>query len=399
MCQNSASSEGSSSSPSQPESGPNMSEPAGKVAPRSRFGRWVQAMLLGLILGAIGGTAAHGLVKDRYASTGTIQIKPYLKGIIYKYEQNLAVPMFDSYVETQAFLLRSPRMILLAMDSPQWKAAVQKARPLGLDAFTERLAVTRPPNSKLIQVSFNDQDPQLAAAAVRAVLDAYLRVASENDTDMNNQKLKILEDRRATLVARLKALNDRVMGIANEFGTDSLERFYNPKLEEYNKFQSSLAEAEIALAYASTNASATSAPAGLLATAPSIAGADSNSDAVRHQAEIRVAELRARSERAKTELLDIGRKELTVRAMKTEIESVQKDVDETKSRIDQLGIESAVGGRIAVLSSGDLPFRPVSRRSLSATIAGSAVGLGLGFGIIGLGATIGRRRLPAKGAR
>ena len=85
----------------------------------------------------------------------------------------------------------------------------------------------------------------------------------------------------------------------------------------------------------------------------------------RKQAEFRVAELKARSEKAKTELLDIGRKELQIRNLKSEIDAVQKNLDEAKARIDQLGVESLVSGRTTTLSTGDIPFRPAKKRNLA----------------------------------
>jgi polysaccharide biosynthesis transport protein len=440
-------------------------------------GRYHWAILLGLTLGAIAGAAAHQIVKDPYKSVGAIQIQPYLTRILYESEKSAVMPMFDAYVDTQASILQSQRTLMLAMDSPEWKAAVQKSQPHDLAAFAGGLEVMHRGGSELIQVIFNDPDPQLALVAVKSVIEAYQRIAGENDAVSQTKKLQVLEERRTSLSGQIKGLNDRILAIANEFGTDDLQRIYQPKLEEYNRLQSSLAEADIFLAYVTADANAASAPApehvagsttdpatrpqpltpelvarlgddqmrnflalrdqqkatldrlkrsygdaypsvreaanALQVTESQIAErmrqyevaatqpGDSAPSATtanlapiagmsRKQAEFRVAELKARSEKAKAELLDIGRQELQIRSLKTQIDSIQRDLDEAKARIDQLGVESAVGGRTSVLSSGDLPVR-AKRRNLPATGAGACGGFFLGVGIFALLGAFDRR--------
>jgi polysaccharide biosynthesis transport protein len=440
-------------------------------------GRYHWAILLGLALGALAGTAAHQIVKDPYKSVGAVRIKPYLTRIIYESEKSSVMPMFDAYVDTQASILQSQRTIMLAMDSPEWKAAVQKSRPHDLVAFTNGLEVTHPRGSELIQVTFSDPDRQLTPVAVKAVIDAYLRIAGENDADSQTQTMRVLEDRRTKLNGDIKGFNDSIRAIADKFGTDDLTRFLTSKTDEFIRLQSSLAEADLFLTYVRADANAASAPApdqvtgsttmpatqrqpltpelvarlgddqmrGSLAlreqqkaaldrlkrsygdahpavreaanalqvtenqiaerlqqyeiaatqpgdstVSPAAANLEATGGMSRKQAEFRVAELKARSEKAWAEVLDIGQKDLQIRSLKTELETAKKDLDETKARINQLSVESAVGGRTSVLSSGDLPVR-AKKRNLPATGAGTVGGFFLGVGIIALIGAMDRR--------
>lgn len=308
MSQNQTSSESTSSSPATGDVTANTGPAAG---PRRR-GRFWRVVLL-LCLALVGGIVGYLSVAPWYESVGGIQIKAYLTRILYTTEQNTVMPMYDTYVETQATILRSQRTILLAMEAPAWKAAVQKSRPHDLFAFTDSLKVTHPERSEVILISFRDRDPQLAPVAVKSVIEAYMRIAGENDTDSYTKKLQILEDRRATLTSQLKGLNDRTLAVANESGTD------NP-----------------------------------------------------------------------------ARKELQMRNLKAETESVQMKLDETKTRIDQLNVESLSPGRTTVLSNGDAPLRPVEDRRFMFAGMGAVGGLVLGFVINGLIAVFGRRRVRSR---
>jgi succinoglycan biosynthesis transport protein ExoP len=94
----------------------------------------------------------------------------------------------ENYIETQAKILQSETLALMTIKSldlaryPEFGGASAitvhdgaiARRPAILGAFLGRLTVKRVPNSRLIQVQFEAEDPQLAAAVVNAHLQNFV---------------------------------------------------------------------------------------------------------------------------------------------------------------------------------------------------------------------------------
>jgi succinoglycan biosynthesis transport protein ExoP len=96
----------------------------------------------------------------------------------------------EAYIETQTKILQSETLALMTIksldlarfpefggtpNSVTWQhAGASLSRPAILGAFLGRLVVKRVPNSRLIEVQFEAQDPQLAAQIVNAHLQNYV---------------------------------------------------------------------------------------------------------------------------------------------------------------------------------------------------------------------------------
>ncbi len=211
-------------------------------------GRYWLAITLAA-LGAVGGALiGHNLKDLEYESTGLIRVEPYLPRILYEDDQNGIMPMYDAFVATQVELIKSQRVVDLAMQDPDWAALGRGLAPAQVVAFRGSLEVTRPKGTPLIVVAFRDRDPEAARIAVESVISAYERL--EAGTDETAQRIEILERRRTALANELKAINDSIFQIANELGSGALETIYEFKLSELNKLESELRRAELDLAVA-----------------------------------------------------------------------------------------------------------------------------------------------------
>ncbi len=109
----------------------------------------------------------------------------------------------ETYIETQTKILQSETLALMTIKSmdlaryPEfggnpnsiaWQHAGQSAsRPAILGAFLGRLAVKRVPQSRLIEVHFEAEDPQLAAQVVNAHLQNYVEENFRSKYDATTQ--------------------------------------------------------------------------------------------------------------------------------------------------------------------------------------------------------------------
>jgi len=91
---------------------------------------------------------------------------------------------------------------------------------------------------------------------------------------------------------------------------------------------------------------------------------------------------------AKARTIDIGRKNLRLKELKTNLARLNDSLNVTNSRIEQLSLESSsVRGRIEVLSRAEIPTSPSnSKRRVQFVILGGLAGAGFGVALVlGLG--------------
>ncbi|QNN24907.1 hypothetical protein HED60_22375 [Planctomycetales bacterium ZRK34] len=109
------------------------------------------------------------------------------------------------------------------------------------------------------------------------------------------------------------------------------------------------------------------------------------------QLEERLKALQQLYDTTKEETTELGKKNLRLQSLATEMETTKARLNETELRIEQLKVESAVSGRISVVSEGDLPLKPYKDRRKSMAALGGMMGLCFGVGIVLLIGSMDRR--------
>ena len=84
--------------------------------------------------------------------------------------------------------------------------------------------------------------------AVQAVVEAYMRIYGESETEEQTTTLRILNERQARLTSELGARENQIGQIAEAYGPDALETMFEYKLWSLHEFKIKLTEKELALA-------------------------------------------------------------------------------------------------------------------------------------------------------
>jgi len=237
--------------------GPAVSAPLEHANPFRKLhrllrGRYVWAILLGAIGAGAGGVLGYKARRPTYQSRGVIEVKPYIPRVLYETEMTRTMPMFDQFVASQVEFLQSPRVLDQAIAKLEEKQPRLSRGPSGTarELFLEGLKVERPARSTLVAVTFTDEDPEVADAAVAAVIDAYMAIFGERGIRDRQERLKVLEDKRTAYLNELTGLNKRILDLAEEYGSDSLRGIYQFKLGEMQEVEKALRATELALASA-----------------------------------------------------------------------------------------------------------------------------------------------------
>jgi len=195
-------------------------------------------LVLVMIIGAtIGGVMGYRNGKQTYQSQGIIEVKPQLPKLLYTNEQNAIMPMFDGYVQRLVALMRSPRVIEMAMSRDEWQKFGYGRDIEARHAFTRSLHVSTAAGSQLLYINFVDDDPQTAQAAVQSVVATFLKIYEERDIHSVDKKIQLLEKLRVDKLNELRSIRSRIMAIANEFGSDALADRYRYQFQELQKLE------------------------------------------------------------------------------------------------------------------------------------------------------------------
>ncbi|WP_428939610.1 polysaccharide biosynthesis tyrosine autokinase [Fontivita pretiosa] len=416
-------------------------------------GRYWLAILLAMIGMIVGAGIGYNAIKPKYRSMGMVRIRPYVEKIMYDTDRTQMIPMFPAFMEAQVVLIRTPRMIELAMEDPRWKDLGRPHTQAMVQDFLGKLDVSC--RGEMINIEFTDEQPEATYRAVNALIDAYARRFEDQDSERYAGRMEKLEERRSRLEAELKLKNDAILAIGNQYGSTALQKIYEFNLEELNKVVSQLRLAELALAAgeaqlgnhgpqpkpdadpartdpamgealmneylrraAAERANLRQLELSLGANHPQVvktrAWLDQLEKDIRTlQQEVRIApaglpiaplamqsleslrenerRIRELHDKIKAETLELGRKNVQIEALRQEAAKLQTDLDETRSLIEKLQVEASAGERLSIISYAEPPLGPDKDRRLPVAAAGGMALGGLGVGIVLLLGLLDRR--------
>ena len=220
---------------------------------RKMVGRYKWAVLIGVLLGGVFAYLGATLPKPVYRSEGLILVRPTVErgtpgGREWETESQRIPPMFDSFVSSQANLLRTPRVVRSAMEDARWVEMAQGADTQAMEEFLESLTVKRPPAEQVIFVYFDHTDKRVAQRGVEVIMRAYDRIYGSSDTDSAAQQLTRLSNYRVSLAGEIATLENRVRDLLKEVGTSTLDDLVEYKTMTLLEIQSRLSAVQLDLA-------------------------------------------------------------------------------------------------------------------------------------------------------
>lgn len=434
-------------------------------------GRYWLAALLAVVGAGLFGPIGYFAIRPLYKSTGVIEVRSSLPRVMFETEQNEPIRNFGPFLLTQVELLRSSRVVGLAMQDPEWKALGRGLTPEAVTTFNKSLEVTTPRNSELIYVIFTDDDARAAATAVKSIIRAYERVFVDMEIGTGTPLMTALNDLKRQQTADLKVITDRISSLAGEFDSSALQQIYDTKLKlwleaevEYkrSKAQASLWGNQQPGGGAPENTAAVDPLEQTIAAMqrsdpwlqqleqekrqlerdgreltlrlgqnhPKVAAGEQQLMLLNEDIEKRNTELRAMANGApsrslplpgtaaaadprlveqtwrltadalKTELDAIGQRKKEIDALRAEESSSRELLEATKTRILQLNVESSnSGGRLSILTYGDVPLQPDKDRRAALTGGGIVGGVAMGVGLVLLWGLTDRRLLHIDATR
>jgi succinoglycan biosynthesis transport protein ExoP len=176
------------------------------------FWRHLGVVLLPVLLALSIGWIYLLRATPQYTSTSRIYVEQTGPGILEKSGPG-AITRWDSYLFTQAEVLRSTAILSAALNAPALANLQSFADVNNPMAVLRRdLEVEVGKRDDIINVSFTSPYPEEAAGIVNAVVDAYIASHNKRQSSLSAEVVKILGDERAK---REKELTDKRQRLAD----------------------------------------------------------------------------------------------------------------------------------------------------------------------------------------
>ncbi len=211
-------------------------------------GRWKWAILLGVVLGTLLAAAGYLSATVKYESTGLIRVAPRLSPILRDTPETGVMPLYSSFVQTQAQLVSSQRVLQRAL-SPEVIAQLPwSTQQEAMREVRSNLRVRSGRDTELITVQFEHESPAVAQTVVDSVLNAYDDVYGSIDQDENQRKLEQLRARRSTLMERRSGHESevrRVVSDGSEYAISDFSELLNRRVERIDEIRTQIRNLEL----------------------------------------------------------------------------------------------------------------------------------------------------------
>jgi hypothetical protein len=284
--------------------------------------RW--PLWLGVFLFCFAGASiAYFTTKPLYRSDAIFEFVPTRMAT----PENPAHSAADlDFVDGQAYIARSDRVVGAAMNNRAWKALGRGVTPRSAIAFAERVETQAIPGG-VLRISFYDADAKAAQVGAGTLGDEYASLHLYRDQN----RLDVLYKRLSLFASDITRLDTQIIEVAEEFRGADLAVLQTFKTQEALRLEREMHDAETAALILTTQQSSAS-------TRPAAKA------------------LAARYEAALAQTQRVGGAILKLRDLEKKRQAAEQEKLNIVHRINELSIEG--GPRMASVQSAHLPLAP-----------------------------------------
>jgi capsular exopolysaccharide synthesis family protein len=231
---------------------PNAARPSPvKVIHRLLRGRVLLAIILaaaGLIAGALYGWNS---TTPKYTAEGYLEVKPY---IVTASAAEKSVAYFTNFVRSQPAKIVNSRTVSAAINREEWQRVSNAPATQSLvGSMLGSLNVDYIKDTFILRVSYEDDEPKVAQAAVDAVMKAYVDISKETVNQAKVDELRRFEDLYTKADAEYRRQQELIRNLSADYGTDKLDNLLEVRQKAQQTAEVALADAQMQLDLATSN--------------------------------------------------------------------------------------------------------------------------------------------------
>ncbi|OHB76605.1 MAG: hypothetical protein A2Z25_06060 [Planctomycetes bacterium RBG_16_55_9] len=171
-------------------------------------------------------------IVPKYRARAEVRVRPIVPHLVFRTDENGAIPFYDSFVNTQVSYMRSSTVLQRVLDQPairqtQWyknprSSLMQrfygnKAPPL--ERLRDTLSVRPRQRTEIIDVDFVDPSANEAKLIVDTVLEQYIRYIAEMSNENEEELYRQLSERHTSLRSEIQGHEEFVANLSKTLGT------------------------------------------------------------------------------------------------------------------------------------------------------------------------------------
>ncbi len=231
---------------------PQQSQSLWEVLDDRLRGRWTYMLIIGVLLAGILGFIGFRSDQPTYKSEAVIRVVDEIKSIYGNtIDSNYIRP--ESERATQALLIRSRRVLELALKDSKLAATTFAKQPGAVQRMEDNLVVEADRSSELIFVMYESESPELAQLIVNAVVHAYYDIFGRQGGEEMSANMQKLVDHEADVQRQMKAVDNERQTRLARYETADIAEWQNRKLERIEEVEMLVLQAQALLNRANAN--------------------------------------------------------------------------------------------------------------------------------------------------
>ncbi len=383
-------------------------------------GKSVPLLLVLALLTVLAIAAIWTLKTPRYRAKAELRIRPIIPRLVFRTEDNGAILLYESFVNTQASVMRSLIVLQRVLDQQeirqtQWYKEPPKSirQRLSGNSYTpierlrDALSVKPRRRTEIIDVSFMAPSAKEAKLIVDIVLKQYMKYTGESSDAREEAIYKQLVEQYKSLEQDIDGLESITAAFSKSLGTTNPETLISAKRARLDQAKADLSKLEQIIGLLKweikeANAVDSNEAAGLPITVggPSdldatglpvvIAGASNLSGEkklafLEHQLARTIQQRDLLETDVKMQETEFNELWTTARLLEKEDKRMKHKTElftAVRQRLDQKTVERNVPGAISILTQAVAPSKPHNDRRILFTAIVLGLSLAVGSGIV-----------------
>ena len=194
-------------------------------------------------------------VIPKYQARGEVRVRPIIPYLVFKTEDSGMIPFYDSFVNTQVSIIRSPMVLRRVLDrrevqQTQWYKKpriplVQRFSdkpPTLMERLGDTLSVMPRSQTEIIDVSLTDPSAIDAKIIVNAVLEEYIKYISEKTNAEQDELYRQLTEQYTSLQNQIQGQERISAQIHESLGTRNPQELISARRLRLDQTQARLSE-------------------------------------------------------------------------------------------------------------------------------------------------------------
>jgi len=194
-------------------------------------------------------------VVPKYQAKAEVRVRPIIPYLVFRTEDSGAIPLYDSYVNTQVSIVSGGAVLQRVLDQPevqqtQWyknppKSFVQRlggSSPAPRDRLRDALSAKPRKGTEIIDVTFADSSANDAQVIVNTVLDQYVGYIGYMTNTTQDQLYNQLVDQYKSLESEILGQEPVIARIRQRLGTAAPQELVSGQRVRLDEAQARLAE-------------------------------------------------------------------------------------------------------------------------------------------------------------